>query len=73
MSMSIITEVITFAVNPFAYICNLSLYGCVFPSAKKIGKVLPACKNGAKNESNNYRPILLLPQFSKILEKLFDL
>ena len=39
----------------------------------KIANVLPAHKNGAKNEFNNYRPISLLPQFSKILEKLFDL
>ena len=26
----------------------------------------------AKNEFNKYRPISLLPQFSNILEKLFD-
>ena len=72
MSMSIIKEIIPFVVNPFTYICNLSFYGGDFPNAMKIYKVLPVHKNGAKNEFNNYRPILL-PQFSKILEKLFDL
>ena len=39
----------------------------------KIAKVLPVHKNDAKNEFNNYRPISLLPQLSKKLEKLFDL
>ena len=73
MSMSIIKEIIPFIVNPFTYICNLSFYSGDFPNAMKIAKVLPVHKNGAKNEFNNYRPISLLPQFSKILEKLFDL
>ena len=73
MSMSIIKEIIPFVGKPFTYICNLSFYCGDFPNAMKIAKVLPVHKNGAKNEYNNYRPISLLPQFSKILEKLFDL
>ena len=71
--MSIIKEIIPFVVSPFNYICNLSFYSGDFLYAMKIAKVLPVHKNGAKNEFNNYRPISLLPQFSKILEKLFDL
>ena len=73
MSMSIIKEIIPFIVNPFTYICNLSLYSGDFPNAMKITKVSSVHKNGAKNELNNYTPISLLPQFSKILEKLYDL
>ena len=43
----------------------------VFPSRMKIAKVIPMFKSGAKTEVTNYRPISLLPQFSKKLEKLF--
>ena len=57
VSMSIIKEIIPFVVNPFTYNCNLSFYGGDFPNAMKISKVLPAHKNGAKNEFSNYRPI----------------
>ena len=73
MSMYTIKEIIPFVVSSFTYICNLSCYSGVFPNTMKIATVLPVYSNGVKNEFNNYRPISLLPQFSKILEKLFDL
>ena len=38
----------------------------------KIAKVVPLFKSGDKSSFNNYRPISLLSQFSKILEKVFD-
>ena len=38
----------------------------------KVAKVIPLYKSGEKNLFNNYRPVSLLPQFSKILEKLFN-
>ena len=38
----------------------------------KIAKVVPLFKSGGKNVFTNFRPISLLPQFSKILEKLYN-
>ncbi len=38
----------------------------------KTAKVIPLFKSGDKHEFTNYRPVSILPQFSKILEKLFN-
>lgn len=58
--------------RPFTYICNLSFQYGQFPSKMKIARVLPLYKSGDKHCFSNYRPVSLLPQFSKILEKLFN-
>ena len=43
-----------------------------FPDKMKIARVIPLFKSGDDSTFNNYRPVSLPPQFSKILEKLFD-
>ncbi len=57
--------------KPLTFICNQSLQPGIFPNNMKITKVIPFYKNGNKHIFSNYRPYSLLPQFSKILEKLF--
>lgn len=71
MNMELIKQIIDVIIEPFTYICNLSFTSGIFPDCMKIAKVIPLFKKGNKSEFSNYRPISLLPQFSKILEKLF--
>ena len=69
----VIYNVIVSIAKPLVHIFNLSLSCGVFPDHMKIAKIIPIFKNGQKTEFTNYRPISILSQFSKILEKLFNL
>lgn len=52
------------------YLFNLSLEQGTVPKELKIAKVVPLFKNGNSMLIKNYRPISILPLFSKILEKI---
>ena len=56
--------------RPLRHIFSLSLSQGVVPQQLKIAKVIPIFKTGSKDSMDNYRPISLLPTFSKILEKI---
>jgi len=49
---------------------NCSFRSGIFPDQLKIAKVCPVFKGGASNEFSNFRPISVLPSFSKIFEKV---
>ena len=70
--MKVVNNIIHSIVKPVTHICNSSLVSGVFPDKMKIAKIIPLFKSGIKTEFNNYRPISLLPQLSKILEKLYN-
>ena len=55
---------------PLVHIINLSLQTGQIPNNMKLAQVVPIFKNGEKNLIQNYRPISLLPTFSKLLERI---
>ena len=56
--------------QPISQLCNLSIKLNSFPRSCKIAKVKPLFKKGSKTDPQNYRPILLLPLLSKIIERI---
>ena len=56
--------------HPLAIIINKSLELGYFPNSLKKACVTPIFKEGDKTDINNYRPISVLPTFSKIYEKI---
>lgn len=57
---------------PLVYLANCSFGSGQFPSALKFSIVKPIYKKkGSRLDCNNYRPIVILSSFSKVLEKLF--
>jgi hypothetical protein len=54
--------------KPLAFIINLSITSGEVPSIWKEAKIIPIHKSG-NNKPENYRPISILPIFSKIVER----
>ena len=71
LSMCLVKKLIPCLVIHLEHIFNISLQTRVFPDGVKIARIIPLFKNGNINDFTNYRPISLLSQFSKILEKIF--
>ena len=55
---------------PLSYIFIKSMISGIFPTRLKYAIIKPVFKNGDKKNVANYRPISLLPSFSKILQKI---
>ena len=55
---------------PITQICNLSIKLSHFPKDCKLAKLKPLYKKGTKTDPKNFRPMSLLPVFSKAFEKV---
>ena len=56
--------------EPLTFLVNQSIDVGQFPNLLKIAKVKTLFKKGDVHDANNYRPISLLPAFSKVFEKV---
>ena len=70
ITMNVIKEIIDLIVQPLMYITNLSLSSGTVPDQMKIARVVPLFKTGDLSLFTNYRPVSVLPAFSKILERI---
>jgi hypothetical protein len=68
--MHIIKKSFDIICQPLVNLINLSLATGIFPDKLKIAKVIPIYKMGDTDCFANYRPISLLPNFSKFFEKV---
>ena len=53
-------------------IFNSCLETGYFPTTLKLADVVPIFKKGDNNDKENYRPVSLLPNFSKVFERLMN-
>ena len=70
ISPKIIKSTIWSIITPLTKLINTSIQTGRVPTSFKIAKITPVFKNKENTSFQNYRPIALLPTFSKILEKI---
>ena len=70
VSNRILKQVANSIARPLAKICNKSLSSGIFPDKWKEAHVSPVFKKSDRQDKNNYRPISLLSNIAKVLERL---
>ena len=70
LNSNVILHVIHSLRKPLFLVLRLSVKEGIFPTLLKTSKVNPIFKNGDQSILSNYRPISLIPIFSKIFERV---
>ena len=70
LSMQFLKNFTSELTKPLLHVFQKSLSRGVVPSQLKLAKIVPIFKSGDAASMDNYRPIALLSNFSKILEKI---
>ena len=70
VSAKIVKSISHIIIEPLTHSLNLSFSHGVFPNELKIAKVIPLYKSKDKMLFCNYRPVSILPLFSKIYERI---
>lgn len=70
--VSILKEAAHLVSKPLAHILNLAFCTGVYPEKLKTAYVKPIYKKGDKTNFKNYRPVSLLSNINKILEKIIN-
>ena len=72
MSMTVVKNVVNLVAKPITHICYLSFMCGILPGKMIIARVIHLFKSGDTYAFTNYRPVPLPPQFSTIVETLFN-
>jgi len=70
LSMSFVKNIINCIEKPLIHIFTKSITQGIVPKDFKIAKIVPVFKSDSRTDVNNYRPISLISNFAKILEKI---
>ena len=70
ISPKIVKQTYRYFLVPHVHVSNMSILLGVFPDELKIAKVIPLYKGGESKLLVNYRPVSVLPVFSKVFERL---
>ena len=70
---SIMKQCAEFYIQPLTRLINMSIIQGIFPDELKLARVIPIYKGEDDQLISNYRPISVLPYFSKIFEKIISL
>ena len=70
ISTKLLKQSIVSISEPMTHVINLSISEGRVPDQLKVAKVIPIFKSGDQSLLNNYRPISLLPAFSKLFERI---
>ena len=70
VTMDVVKQTINLVIAPLTHIMNLSLSSGLVPEQMKVARVIPLFKSGTFSLFTNYRPVSVLPAFSKFLERI---
>ena len=70
IDVGVVKKTFVHFIFPLTHVLNLSLMNGIVPNELKIARVVPIFKSGDTMLFSNYRPVSVLPLFSKILERL---
>lgn len=73
INVKIVKTIANLIIYPMTNLINSCIGKDVFPNILKLAKVIPIYKKGSSDEISNYRPISLVPIFSKIFEALLKM
>ena len=70
ISTNLLIEFGDFLIHPLVSLINMSFKEGIFPNLNKEASICPIHKKGEKTKCENYRPITLLSNISKLFEKV---